>query len=38
MGLFGGMMGNASGIDPRAAAKEFGRLLRRTSRSTPPTS
>ncbi|GAB2678279.1 PH domain-containing protein [Saccharopolyspora gloriosae] len=27
MALFGGMMGNASSIDPRAAAKEFGRLL-----------
>jgi hypothetical protein len=27
MGLFGGMMGNASGVDPQAAAKEFGRLL-----------
>ncbi|RRO16661.1 PH domain-containing protein [Saccharopolyspora rhizosphaerae] len=27
MGLFGGMMGNASGVDPRAAAEEFGKLL-----------
>ncbi|TDD08864.1 PH domain-containing protein [Saccharopolyspora terrae] len=27
MGLFGGMMGNASGVDPQVAAKEFGRLL-----------
>ncbi|WP_093156942.1 PH domain-containing protein [Saccharopolyspora antimicrobica] len=27
MGLFGGMMGNASRTDPRAAAQEFGRLL-----------
>ncbi|PKW18274.1 PH domain-containing protein [Saccharopolyspora spinosa] len=27
MGLFDGMLGNASRIDPRAAAREFGRLL-----------
>ncbi|MER6987796.1 PH domain-containing protein [Saccharopolyspora hirsuta] len=27
MGLFGGMMGNASRTDPGAAEKEFGRLL-----------
>ena len=27
MGLFDGMLGNASRIDPRAAAQEFGRLL-----------
>ncbi|MFR9728394.1 PH domain-containing protein [Saccharopolyspora sp. MS10] len=27
MGLFDGMMGNASAIDPRAAAQEYGRLL-----------
>ncbi|MFS8097762.1 PH domain-containing protein [Lentzea alba] len=27
MGLLSGMMGNASKLDPRAAAKEFGRLL-----------
>ncbi|NYI84271.1 PH domain-containing protein [Saccharopolyspora hordei] len=27
MGLFGGMMGNASRVDPRAAVKEYGRLL-----------
>ncbi|MDA3625291.1 PH domain-containing protein [Saccharopolyspora sp. WRP15-2] len=27
MGIFGGMMGNASSIDPRAATQEFGRLL-----------
>jgi hypothetical protein len=27
MGLFNGMMGNASSTDPQAAAKEFGRLL-----------
>ncbi|GAA3666032.1 PH domain-containing protein [Lentzea roselyniae] len=27
MGLLSGMMGNASKLDPRAAASEFGRLL-----------
>ncbi|WP_090048954.1 PH domain-containing protein [Lentzea fradiae] len=27
MGLLSGMMGNASKLDPRSAAKEFGRLL-----------
>ncbi|WP_030475608.1 PH domain-containing protein [Lentzea albidocapillata] len=27
MGLLSGMMGNASKLDPRDAAKEFGRLL-----------
>lgn len=27
MGIFGGMMGNASRTDPRAATREFGRLL-----------
>ncbi|WP_345384919.1 PH domain-containing protein, partial [Pseudonocardia yuanmonensis] len=27
MGLLDGMLGNASRIDPRAAAQEFGRLL-----------
>lgn len=27
MGLFDGMLGNASRMDPRAAAQEFGRLL-----------
>ena len=27
MGLFNGMMGNASSTDPRAAAQEYGRLL-----------
>ncbi|MEV0700270.1 PH domain-containing protein [Saccharopolyspora sp. NPDC050389] len=27
MGLFDGMLGNASRVDPRAAAQEFGRLL-----------
>lgn len=29
MGIFGGMMGNASTIDPGQAAQEFGRLLAR---------
>ncbi|WP_243794629.1 PH domain-containing protein [Saccharopolyspora gloriosae] len=27
MGLFDGMMGNASNVDPRSAEKEYGRLL-----------
>lgn len=27
MGLFDGMLGNASRVDPRTAAQEFGRLL-----------
>ena len=27
MGLLNGMMGNASRVDPRSAAKEYGRLL-----------
>ncbi|GAA4842746.1 PH domain-containing protein [Saccharopolyspora rosea] len=27
MGLFDGMLGNASHVDPRTAAQEFGRLL-----------